>query len=891
MSEIQNSYFTTNVRMPMNQEIYKRQNYVGIQAPLQRTLKDEFVSQHKKNGLIERLYNYVKNITGLGIGSKKVEAEIAKAENGEISEEKARETITRYKNSQTNSAQGFGDLLSIGASGITFFGMGNFLKMKNSELLLNEKLIDNLTNGLKDASKEAKKSFWGNLTETVIKTAKSKNKLIALTAISAGFVGGFTKYWALKFNRIGSEEFKTNKKDFNGAKTPYDKSAYKLEKKAKAKERRNANFRNFASGAINGLMMPLTTLGGAIVGVPSYFVANSFNRYFVGNKDSVKTFDGYVNNLKDDSITHATVAVAAAIPMVKKVNWTKVYDANLKKATDKLLAADLRPSEFAGKTTYRELEDILMNSKEIKEILDSAVSDAEKIKAMSEKNIFSVKFKQISGGEDSLSVALTENCPTTRTLEQAQEYISKQLGNSYNVSKCLGVGTIAETYLAKGADGKEVCIKILKEGISADKIKKDRDSFVEIIKGLKRPKQEEEYLIRNIDDLAEGISKEVDFSNEMNAANKLVNFTKTAKVVKPIEVKNGVYVMEKANGISLQSLIKLNKLQSEEHYCTKILEDLKNGKLSKWDEDFIIRTKQSREEYIANEISQYERFLKSAQEQIKIIEARTPEFGDIKLSDTDAKYLFEEYMKVMVEQFYKIDKAGKTIHADIHPGNVFIDINALRARKGQIFTLIDTGNTIDLTAKQAADSLKLATYLKRADVPDIVEYMMDGAILEGSSLTKEEAIKKVSDELKQCFFDDKTALNSMNTTELFNMVSNIMKKYNIMPSSNQLNLEKARTSADRSYANLVGIWFREADKKLSEKTSTVGKAASGVTMIKDALMLQKKYKKMQSTQEKLNLLQMSPTERIKYERNPNLLPTNSEDYLTYKLKQSIVENG
>ena len=48
---------------------------------------------------------------------------------------------------------------------------------------------------------------------------------------------------------------------------------------------------------------------------------------------------------------------------------------------------------------------------------------------------------------------------------------------------------------------------------------------------------------------------------------------------------------------------------------------------------------------------------------------------------------------------------------------------------------------------------------------------------------------------------------------------------------------------------------------------------------------------MQATQEKLNLLQMSPTERIKYERNPNLLPTNSEDYLTYKLKQSIVENG
>ena len=79
--------------------------------------------------------------------------------------------------------------------------------------------------------------------------------------------------------------------------------------------------------------------------------------------------------------------------------------------------------------------------------------------------------------------ALKENCPPSRTMEQAQAEVNKLIGEDgkYTISKLLGVGTIAESYLAKDASGKEVCIKILKDGITAEKIKKDEKTFIELI--------------------------------------------------------------------------------------------------------------------------------------------------------------------------------------------------------------------------------------------------------------------------------------------------------------------------------------------------------------------------------------------------------------------------
>ena len=36
------------------------------------------------------------------------------------------------------------------------------------------------------------------------------------------------------------------------------------------------------------------------------------------------------------------------------------------------------------------------------------------------------------------------------------------------------------------------------------------------------------------------------------------------------------------------------------------------------------------------------------------------------------------------------------IHGDIHPGNIFVNPEVLKTKKGQLFTLIDTGNVINM---------------------------------------------------------------------------------------------------------------------------------------------------------------------------------------------------
>ena len=54
---------------------------------------------------------------------------------------------------------------------------------------------------------------------------------------------------------------------------------------------------------------------------------------------------------------------------------------------------------------------------------------------------------------------------------------------------------------------------------------------------------------------------------------------------------------------------------------------------------------------------------------------------------------------------------------------------------------------------------------------------------------------------------------------------------------------------------------------------------------KDTLVADKSNKAIQAVQEKFNLRQMTLAQRAKQLKNPNMKAENSEDYLTYKLKQ------
>ena len=91
-------------------------------------IRDEFVKEKKNNGLVGKFYNFLKNKSGFGLGSKKVEAEIDKFEKGEITEEQAREKISQYKVSRENAVQQTGDLAAAAASVSAFYLLNNQAK-------------------------------------------------------------------------------------------------------------------------------------------------------------------------------------------------------------------------------------------------------------------------------------------------------------------------------------------------------------------------------------------------------------------------------------------------------------------------------------------------------------------------------------------------------------------------------------------------------------------------------------------------------------------------------------------------------------------------------------------------------------------------------------------
>ena len=839
------------------------------------TLKEYYRREARKNnGLIEKFHNWLKNTTGIGIGSKKVLTEIQKAENGTATTQDVQAKIKEYNASQENSAQLFGDAVSVAASGATFFGLNKLFNQAKGCIDVNKPLTDNIASIIKktreefasdtkiSASEKKLTNRLFNIYEKTLSTLKSNKKTLLISGLASAYVGGLTKYWALKLNRVGSDEFKVDDKIYGKKKlrNPMQKKAAKLSKKQLNKERRKTNFKNFVSGTINGLMMPVMALGG-IIGAPIYLAGNVLNRYFVANKtDKNKSVNGFMENLSQNALATGVVTAALAIPLVKKGNFAKVFNENMAKASKKLAEANLQPAEFKGISAYKQLEEMMLESPNIKSIIDGSASIEDKIKQLTKENLFAAKFKQISEDESLLSKALQDNCPPTRTLDEAQKYITSNLGIGYKVNKLLGVGTVAETYIAKDVSGKEVCIKILKNGITKDKILNDKQKFIDMVKNMTdKSADEKEYLLRNVEDLAEGILKEVDLKNEMDNAIKLAKTTRVANVVKPIEVKNNVYIMEKAKGVSLGSFMDLNKLYLKKEAIEKLEKDPKLK----------------------------EEALKEIDEKIKIVTERMPAFSDIKLRKQDTDYLLQEYQKVFIEQFHKIDKNGKLIHADIHKGNIFIDPNVLKTRKGKLFTLIDTGNMVDMGVEQSLRALNLTNYIKQGNVRDIAEYVLEGAKLP-ANMDKKGAVEKVEQELKACFFDNLTKLEQMNDEKILALTDNIMQKYEIISSSSQLNLHKSRTSAKKSLDALEKA-IRSFDFiDVMGHDSKTGKALSGGKKGLEHLAKNKLYDTMVAKQEKENLKQLTPMQKLKQKNNPNAPKANSEEYLTYWLKQKML---
>ena len=858
----------------------------AVQKPQSKTVQkaapEEYwrAQKRKNSGLIERLYNAIKNLTGLGTGSKRVEKELAQVKAGKLSEDEFTKTVDKYSSSQEMSAQLLGDGASIAAAGGTFFGLNKIFKYASGGMQINQTIVDKAFNEIKNLIKEGTKDGVKNSTaknnEILLKILEktrsflmSNKKQMAVLAGAAALAGGTAKLLVSWVNRIGSKEYSLDKSVYGDSKTrtPLQRTNAKADKKKMTKAWFGRDFRDFTSGAINGLMMPVMALGGWI-GAPVYLLGNSINRYLVANRtDKHKSVKGYVDNMANDGVTVGLAAAAAAVPLVIKGNHTKAFNENMKKVIDALKDANLKDPEYKGLSAYKELETELLGNSEIKAIINATEGQSLEIvqqqaQKLIDTNLFAAKMKQISNDGTQLFHVLKEDCPPTRTLEEVQAYVNKNLGDGYKLKNLLGVGTVAETYFAQDPQGKEVCIKVLKNGISKEKILADKEKFIEIVKNMKGKSQEEiDYLVRNVEDLAQGILKEVDLKNEMEAAQKLEPVTKLANMVKPIKVQNNVYVMERAKGVSLESFMKLNDLYLSKDAVEKLGRDSAKDRIA----------------YIEKEIAK--------------VKSRMPGFEDVKFDKKDTNYILEQYQKVFVEQFHKINKDGKIIHGDLHPGNIFIDPEVLKTRKGNLFTLIDTGNTIEMTAEQSLRALNFTKYIKQGNVKDIAAFVLDGAKLP-KGMTQEQAMEKMTAELKKCFFDKETKIGTLNDEKVLTLTDNIMQKLNIIPNSTQLNLNKSRTSARNSYAALQEALLALDINEIAASFNNGGKVKGSVKAGQkglEALYRNKKCDAMIKAQENKNLRQLPFIEQWRQMFNPNAPKTSSEDYITYKLKQYKLE--
>lgn len=898
-------------QLPLSNVDTKIQDTVELQSKIDKA--------KRQNGLIEKLADKIKNLTGIGYSSKKLDSSLEKVKTGEVSQEKLENDIHLYRLAQENTAQATADVASCGASIFGFFAIKQFIEKKVAKNVTVPDIKDTIVKNLENESKNLEKGKMQN----VIKFAKNfvekridkRSTAIFAAATAAVFIGGFVKSNLLKANRIGTKQYKAEID-----KEKMSKEEIKLAKKQAKKQRKNANFRNFTTGAINGLMTPIVSVLG-VAGAPIYAGLNSLSRYFIGSKEDAKnkSIKGYIENLKSSAIINAASAVAIALPAIQQGKYNKVFEKNINEAIDNLKKANLQKTS-EGKTSYQQLEEVLFQDERIKAIMnDSTLSTSEKIQQLSEENIFALKFKQIAvSNNDSLARALKTDCPPTRTLEEAQDLISKTFGNKYTVEKCVGVGTVAETYLVKDGE-KEYCIKMLKNGISAEKINADKQKFIDIINGLNDKTQEEkQFLIDNIENIAQGVVQEVDFNNEMNAAKELAKVTTKAKLVQPVEVKNGLYVMEKAEGIPLSDLgkhielkrhftdYKTGKIKSRseiekelkeyEDYYKDILAELRKnlneakaelnefepGSISKKIKEKGVEGPEEiinkRSKSATDELNKYRKELKDYD---KFIELDKMVEG---LTEEESQRMLEAYQDIFVEQFSKISKEGKIIHGDIHPGNIFIDIKGLKEGKKDFFTLIDTGNTIHQSQETAMRFLNLSNYIKNCDYENIADFVLEGAKLP-QNMDKAKARELLITELKKSFFDNETYLGNVTNDNILSITDGIMQKLNIIPSDTQGNLIKSKTSAQQSMAEFMSNYGESLVRKIDNSKNIKEIGVNTLTAGGKGLKILHRLSNNQKRQEKMNLAALSPADKMKLKKSKSTPKKNSLEFLTYELKQ------
>lgn len=521
--------------------------------------------------------------------------------------------------------------------------------------------------------------------------------------------------------------------------------------KPREKKENKTFWKDTLTGALDGAMAPVAVLKGAMLGIPLVIGENALQRYIFVKRDDKKSFNDFIDKQKDNLVLKGS-AVGIAAYKARKLHtslngWNKAIQKSLENVKD------LKPFEKVSMDSdFQELASkaqLLLEPKFIMDILGSEKSIEDKMRLIEDKNIFLPKFLQtipenvlgMFGGSGfevmgmkisnlgDLSTIITRfksDCPQSRTPKEAQEFISKTFGDKYTIinDKALGVGTVAETFLAKdNSTGKEVVLKFLKKGMSLEKIEKDRETFINLIKTNSDSDAEKtNFIVRKVNSLYDAWAKEVDLAKEMEAAEILGRNAKHYHAVKPIEVKDNIYVMEKAPGVQfnqfIEQMLKENKTMTKKEIFS----------------------------------------------------------------------LMKNYFQVFFEQLLSVPKKGsKVMHADPHPGNVFIDLTDTQ----KPFTFIDTGNVLRYTPEEAIENALNHVDYFIGNTKGIAKALLRNANLP-DGMSEKQALEIVEKGLKERVYNGHTNLVGGNLFKDVNDVGlKVMAENNIIPNQNNTNLLKA----------------------------------------------------------------------------------------------------
>ena len=680
-------------------------------------------------GFIARGFNKLKGWTGLGLSSKKLDAELAAFMNDQVPFEKVCQDINKFKYNQKEAT---------------------------------DILVDTVGAAVSFTLSHAGTNF-GNAASCLFKTKKLSGAMPILTGTIFGSSFKSITKWIDSFG-IEKSQRKENRHFFRDMLTGGIAGA---------------------SGALPGVVgtQPIPMIGSFMGGM----ALNSGVRYLALDKEDKSFGDFCRQKLENPGVklfATAALGTLAACNYKNLSEWDKVKQKCQGEIKDaKPFTAENLETNFEALAGKKGL-DVFNTSKEnsLGYILNQCKTNNNDaittLTTIEQTNMLFPKYLQTlpnnfadtPQGADICKTfpilpkvieLVKSECTGARNQKAAQKHIDELFGeNTYTIikpkdkdgkeieAKPLGVGSVAETWLVKDKADKEYVVKMVKPRISKETIEKQKATMLEML-STENP-VEKETQTKALEQLYETWEKELDLKAESEAATLLSKNVKEAKVVKPIETsKDGsAYVMEKAPGQLFGDFLTFNSLQQ-----------------------------------------------------------------DLGMIDFKTNHIFVNsaitgYINLFLEQIFGVPKKGdKVIHADPHPGNIFV--NMKKDGKAE-FTFIDTGNVIRMSTKESVQNMIhhlnyfignteaiAANLLKNAKYPDCMD--------------ETKAHSELKKYLDNEFYNGKTALSGpQDFMQIFNIVDNLALKWmqdnRVIADPTQANAHKANYTY---ISNLLALFLSD----------------------------------------------------------------------------------